>query len=157
MIMALASALSNFLFSLVPAKQLSPSPSPYLMSLSSSTSLQLAKTTSTGWAPLVASWVPNKSSDNDIKSVAWPSLANANILCFFNVQIKVDDDEPEEKILRRFRSAVLRAGVIQECKRRRFFESSQDKRKRKARSAAQRNRKRFAVLPLFFRRLDNGV
>lgn len=94
----------------------------------------------------MASGVPptNISSDDDLSltSVAWPSLANANVLYFFNVQIQVADDEPEEKILRRFRSAVLRAGIIQESKRRRFFESSQEKRKRKARSAAQRNRKR---------------
>lgn len=87
------------------------------------------------------------SSDDDrsLTSVAWPSLANVNVLCFFNVQIEVADDEPEEKIARRFRSVVLRAGIIQECKRKRFFESSQEKRKRKARSAAQRNRKRYSV------------
>lgn len=136
--------VSNFLFSLLPAKSPPPSRQPNVISLSSP---QLPKTKSNGWTPLVASRVPptNISSDDDLSltSVAWPSLANANVLYFFNVQIQVADDEPEEKILRRFRSAVLRAGIIQESKRRRFFESSQEKRKRKARSAAQRNRKRW--------------
>ncbi|KAK1572038.1 hypothetical protein Q3G72_026643 [Acer saccharum] len=59
--------------------------------------------------------------------------------------IKVGDEEPEEIILNRFRRSVLRAGILQESKRRRFFESNQDKRKRKARAAAQRNRKRRPV------------
>ncbi|KAL9439038.1 hypothetical protein AB3S75_024657 [Citrus x aurantiifolia] len=135
--------VSNFLFSLLPAKSPPPSRQPNVVSLSSP---QSPKTKSNGWTPLVASrFPPTKiSSDDDLSltSVAWPSLANANVLYFFNVQIEVADDEPEEKIARRFRSAVLRAGIIQECKRRRFFESSQEKRKRKARSAAQRNRKR---------------
>lgn len=53
------------------------------------------------------------------------------------------DNEPEEKLLGRFRRAVFRAGVIQECKRRKFFETSQEKRKRKHREAAKKNRKRF--------------
>lgn len=138
--------VSNFLFSLLPTKSPPPSRQPNVVSLSSP---QSPKTKSNGWTPLVASrFPPTKiSSDDDLSltSVAWPSLANANVLYFFNVQIEVADDEPEEKIARRFRSAVLRAGIIQECKRRRFFESSQEKRKRKARSAAQRNRKRYSV------------
>ncbi|KAL0395781.1 UNVERIFIED_CONTAM: 30S ribosomal protein S21, chloroplastic [Sesamum calycinum] len=58
-------------------------------------------------------------------SVVCPSLAYANTLFFrsaYNVQVIVDDKEPEEKLLGRFRREVMRAGVIQECKRRRFFE-----------------------------------
>lgn len=54
----------------------------------------------------------------------------------------VEEDEPEEKLLGRFRREVFRAGVIQECKRRRFFENKHDKKKRKKREAAKRNRRR---------------
>lgn len=60
----------------------------------------------------------------------------------YNVQIIVDDNEPEERLLNRFRREVMRAGVIQECKRRRFYENRQDKEKRKSREAAKRNRRR---------------
>ncbi|KAK4843774.1 hypothetical protein QYF36_012452 [Acer negundo] len=132
-------SLSNLLSSLsiVPL----PSP-PNLAALSIPASLQLSRTTVTGLAPLVTTRVPKISADGDTTSVVWPSLANANIFNFFNVQIKVGDEEPEEIILNRFRRSVLRAGILQESKRRRFFESNQDKRKRKARAAAQRNRKR---------------
>lgn len=56
-----------------------------------------------------------------------------------NVVIAPEENEPEESLVRRFRSKVLRAGVIQECKRRRFFETKQEERKRKAREAAKRN------------------
>lgn len=65
----------------------------------------------------------------------------------------MEDNEPEEKLLNRFRREVMRAGVIQECKRRRFFENKQDEKKRKTREAAKRNRRRFAFsffFSLFF-------
>ncbi|KAL0331861.1 UNVERIFIED_CONTAM: 30S ribosomal protein S21, chloroplastic [Sesamum calycinum] len=78
-------------------------------------------------------------------SVVCPSLAYANTMFFrsaYNVQVIVDDNEPEEKLLGRFRREVMRAGVIQECKRRRFFENKQDEKKRKSREAAKRNRRR---------------
>ncbi|KAG9157752.1 hypothetical protein Leryth_017854 [Lithospermum erythrorhizon] len=82
---------------------------------------------------------------HDVLSVVCPSLAYANTLYFrsaYNVQVIVDDNEPEEKLLNRFRREVMRAGVVQECKRRRYFETKQDKEKRKTREAAKRNRKR---------------
>ncbi|XP_073145254.1 small ribosomal subunit protein bS21c isoform X2 [Henckelia pumila] len=85
------------------------------------------------------------SSTSDVTSVICPSLAYANTLFFrsaYNVQVIVDDNEPEEKLLGRFRREVMRAGVIQECKRRRFFENKQDEKKRKTREAAKRNRRR---------------
>ena len=74
-----------------------------------------------------------------------PSLAYANTLFFksaYNVQVIVDENEPEERLLNRFRREVMRAGVIQECKRRRFYENKQDEKKRKSREAAKRNRRR---------------
>lgn len=55
------------------------------------------------------------------------------------------EHEPEEKLIGRFRREVLRAGIIQECKRRRYFENNQEKRKRKIRDAARRNRKRRPI------------
>ncbi|CAH1437784.1 unnamed protein product [Lactuca virosa] len=54
----------------------------------------------------------------------------------------VEDNEPEEKLLGRFRREVMKAGVIQECKRRRYFENKQEEKKRKTREAAKRNRRR---------------
>ncbi|KAF3622042.1 30S ribosomal protein S21, chloroplastic [Capsicum annuum] len=86
------------------------------------------------------------SSDSDVSAVICPSLANANTLYFrsaYNVQVIVGDNEPEEKLLGRFRREVMRAGVIQECKRRRYFENAQDEKKRRSRDAAKRNRRRF--------------
>ena len=62
----------------------------------------------------------------------------------------MEDNEPEEKLLNRFRREVMRAGVIQECKRRRFFENKQDEKKRKTREAAKRNRRRFGFSFFFF-------
>lgn len=100
-------------------------------------------------SPLVASSAP--SAEN----VAFPSLANSNVLFFssagFNAQVTVQDNEPEEWLLNRFRREVIRAGVFRECKKRRFFENNQDKKKRrgaiskkkkkrKARQAARRNK-----------------
>ncbi|KAF8413393.1 hypothetical protein HHK36_001374 [Tetracentron sinense] len=39
----------------------------------------------------------------------------------------------------------MRAGVIQECKRRRFFENKQAEKKRKTREAAKKNRRRWEI------------
>lgn len=85
--------------------------------------------------------------DKDNSDHLFPSLSFSNILFFksaYNVQVIAGENEPEEKLIGRFRREVLRAGVIQESKRRRFFESTQEKKKRKSRDAARRNRKRFA-------------
>ncbi|KAF5479809.1 hypothetical protein F2P56_000600 [Juglans regia] len=76
-------------------------------------------------------------------------MAYANTLYFksaYNVQVIVDDNEPEERLLNRFRREVMRAGVIQECKRRRFFENKQDEKKRRTREAAKRNKRRRTQL-----------
>lgn len=87
----------------------------------------------------------NSISSTSVASVVCPSLAHANTLFFrsaYNVQVIVDDNEPEERLLNRFRREVMRAGVIQESKRRRYFENKQEEKKRKTREAAKRNRKR---------------
>ncbi|CAN0925380.1 30S ribosomal protein S21, chloroplastic [Linum grandiflorum] len=78
--------------------------------------------------------------------VVYPSLANSGTVCFnsssYNVEIIVEEDEPEERLVGRFRREVFRAGIIQECRRRRYFENKQDEKKRRTREAAKKNRKR---------------
>ncbi|KAL3526295.1 hypothetical protein ACH5RR_010951 [Cinchona calisaya] len=84
-------------------------------------------------------------SENELTSVVCPSLAYSNTLYFksaYNVQVIVDENEPEERLLNRFRREVMRAGIIQECRRRRFFGNNQEQKKRKSREAAKRNRRR---------------
>lgn len=77
-------------------------------------------------------------------TIAYPTLS---VKYYVNVQINiVDDDEPEDELINRFRKEVIMAGVFQECRRRRFFETPQDKIKRKAREASKRNRKRYTYL-----------
>lgn len=75
----------------------------------------------------------------ELASVLCSSLVYANTISFksaCNVQVIFDENEPEEKLLNRFTREVMRAGVIQECKRRRFYENKQDEKKRKSREAA---------------------
>ncbi|XP_068655816.1 small ribosomal subunit protein bS21c-like [Aristolochia californica] len=78
-------------------------------------------------------------------SVVNPAVRQANVLhsCFsYNAQITVGESENEEAVLRRSWREVSKAGVIQECKRRRYFENKQEEKKRKAREAGRRNRRR---------------
>ncbi|BBH00526.1 Ribosomal protein S21 family protein, partial [Prunus dulcis] len=96
--------------------------------------------------PLIAQGGPSAygPSSSSVESVICPSLAYANTLFFksaYNVQVIVDDNEPEERLLNRFRREVMRAGVIQETKRRRYFENKQDEKKRRTRDAAKRNKR----------------
>lgn len=89
----------------------------------------------------------------ELSSIICPSLAYSNTLFFqsaYNVQVIVDDNEPEERLLNRFRREVMRAGIVQECKRRRFFENKQDEKKRKSREAAKRNRRRYGLFSCSF-------
>ncbi|XP_052195137.1 30S ribosomal protein S21, chloroplastic [Diospyros lotus] len=140
-----STALSNFLSFFAPSKPPPPPPPkaqlPHLSFPSDSKNRD-------GLAPLVAAndgHNPLSSVPDDVISVVCPSLSHANMFFFrsaYNVQVIVDENEPEEKLLGRFRREVMRAGVIQECKRRRFFENKQDEKKRKSREAAKRNRRR---------------
>jgi len=83
-------------------------------------------------------------------TIAYPTLS-AKYSNYKAEIVITDDDEPEDQIINRFRKEVIMAGVFQECRRRRFFETPQDKIKRKAREAAKRNRKRYNYfhLPLY--------
>lgn len=149
-VMNASSVFTNFLSSLSPAKSTPPSSS----SASSSTVTWIhlpSRPTDAHrkWAPLVAdvSPLPSPWLPSTITSTICPSLAYANTLFFkstYNVQITVDDKESEERLVNRFRREVAKAGILQECRRRRFFETNQEYRKRKAREAAKRNRKRWS-------------
>lgn len=55
-------------------------------------------------------------------------------------QVVVGENENIESALRRFKRQVSKAGVFSEVKRRRHFETPQDKQKRKA---IARRKKRF--------------
>ncbi|CAK9194063.1 unnamed protein product [Sphagnum jensenii] len=75
-----------------------------------------------------------------------PSLQYANLMWFrgsYNAQVFVGEDEPADSVVRRFRKAVMMAGVIPECRRRRFFETPQDIVKRKQQNARRKKPRRF--------------
>ncbi|KAF5457387.1 hypothetical protein F2P56_021491 [Juglans regia] len=137
-----SSSLYNFLSFLFPSKPLPPPP-PQLATFQ-------AQKPKNGPVPLVSQEAPlnsssSSSSSSSLASVICPTLAYANTLYFksaYNVQVIVDENEHEERLLNRFRREVMRAGVIQECKRRRFFENKQDEKKRRTREAAKRNKRR---------------
>ncbi|KAF6155339.1 hypothetical protein GIB67_019865 [Kingdonia uniflora] len=153
-----ASSLCNFLSFLLPSSskpKKTQTHQPQLLSLSnpSPDSLPTSSSTTTrrnrdhGLVPLTSS---SNEGTNDFMSVVCPSLVHANTLFFksaYNVQIIVDEDEPEEVLLRRFRREVMKAGVITECKRRKHFENTQDERKRRVRDAAKRNKRRSVIEP----------
>ncbi|XP_039047195.1 30S ribosomal protein S21, chloroplastic-like [Hibiscus syriacus] len=137
--MSTSLSLSNFFSFLLPS-----TPSPPKPSLINNLSL-LSQKPKNGLVSFSAQEPQSSSLSTELSSVIFPSLANANTLFFksaYNIQVIVDDNEPEERLLNRFRREVMRAGVIQECKRRRFFENKQDEKKRKSREAAKRNRRR---------------
>ncbi|GER46794.1 ribosomal protein S21 family protein [Striga asiatica] len=105
-----------------------------------------AATDQPDWSPLVLSDESQSSvsSSSDVMRVVCPSLANANIYFRsqpYNVEVIVGDDENDDWV-ERFMREVARAGVLQEVRRRRYFESTQEKKKRKSREAANRNRRR---------------
>ena len=155
--MAASSTINNFLSFFLPTKPPPPStPAPPLQ-FNPTTSSPTHKPSQ----PLIAQYDPSSSSSpspspsscssSELSSVICPSMAYTNTLFFqspYNVQVVVAEDEPEERLLNRFRREVLKAGVIQECRRRRYFENKQEEKKRKARETAKRNRKRYS-LPFF--------
>ncbi|KAH6823784.1 Ribosomal protein S21 family protein [Perilla frutescens var. hirtella] len=143
------SSIANLFSFFNPSKPPSPPPvpAPKFPPLHLSTAAPPSSNTRSVWAPLVLSNEAQSppSCSADVAAVVCPSLAHANMMFFrsgYNVQVIVDDKEPEERLLGRFRREVMRAGVIQECKRRRFFENKQEEKKRKTREAARRNRRR---------------
>ncbi|KAF5769998.1 putative ribosomal protein S21 [Helianthus annuus] len=142
-----SSALANFLSIFTPFKS-PPQPvkaPPSHLSLSTDSSSNNKHAVTSNSSSSSSSSASNSSLPGDLMSVVCPSFAYANTLYFrsaYNVQVIVEDNEPEEKLLGRFRREVMKAGVIQECKRRRYFENKQEEKKRKHREAAKRNRRR---------------
>ena len=58
--------------------------------------------------------------------------------------IKLRDNESIEEALRRFKRECDRNGILQEVKRREYFESPSVKRKRKAQEARSKIKRRFS-------------
>ncbi|KAE9586567.1 hypothetical protein Lal_00014342 [Lupinus albus] len=135
--MATSSISTNFLSTILPTKPPSQfNLSPSFISITS----HKHNNNNNIVQPLVVSKHDRDSSD--LSSVIYPSLGHVNTLYYqsgYNVQVVVDDNESEERLLNRFRREVMKAGVIQETKRRRYFENKQEEKKRKHREAAKRN------------------
>ncbi|KAG7539026.1 Ribosomal protein S21 [Arabidopsis suecica] len=131
-------SLSELLSSLLSSKAASPSSlKPITLPSSvSARSSQHSKTTK----------ILTAEHDDVINRVAYPSLANASLVFFksgyYNVEVVPKEGESEEQLLNDFKRSCFRAGVLQESRRRRFFESSQEKRIRKTKEAAKKYRKR---------------
>ena len=58
--------------------------------------------------------------------------------------IRVKEDEPFDVVIRRFRRACERSGVLAEVRRREHYEKPTEVRKRKAAAAVRRNAKRIS-------------
>ncbi|KAF7801692.1 30S ribosomal protein S21, chloroplastic [Senna tora] len=149
--MAVSSSFFNFLSFLSPAKPSPPKTAPPsqlnfpLPSSSSSSSSARSPSQRHQNLPEDDDETKNRSASAELSSVMCPSLAFSNTMLFksaYNVQVLVGENESEERLLNRFRREVMKTGLIQECKRRRFFENKQDEKKRKTREAAKRNRRR---------------
>jgi ribosomal protein S21 len=70
-----------------------------------------------------------------------------------SIKIEVGEGEPIESALRRFKREVSKSGHLMELRHRRYFENSQEKKKRKVKEA--RIRKRFERMQR--RRMNNRV
>ncbi len=60
------------------------------------------------------------------------------------IGIKLRDNESIEEALRRFKRECDRNGIMQEIKRREYYESPSVKRKRKAQEARRKVKRRFS-------------
>ncbi|CAK8541105.1 unnamed protein product [Lathyrus sativus] len=89
---------------------------------------------------------PPKDVSSDFSDFNSSSLYTTNR---FNVEVVLEDGEPEDRLLNRFRKDVLSAGILQEYRRRQYHENKQDEKKRKIREASVRNRRsRFPRRPM---------
>ncbi|KAI8108632.1 hypothetical protein M9434_006655 [Picochlorum sp. BPE23] len=59
----------------------------------------------------------------------------------YQVDIVVGPDEPQDSAMKRFRREVMSAGLVQEVRRRRYFENSVDARKRKEKDCRIKTRR----------------
>lgn len=58
----------------------------------------------------------------------------------------VDDNEPIDKVLRRFKKECQKMGVLAEYRRREYYEKPSEKRKRKMEAARRKQRRRMLKL-----------
>eukprot|EP00238_Polyblepharides_amylifera_P000584 CAMPEP_0196571128 /NCGR_PEP_ID=MMETSP1081-20130531/1296_1 /TAXON_ID=36882 /ORGANISM="Pyramimonas amylifera, Strain CCMP720" /LENGTH=90 /DNA_ID=CAMNT_0041887925 /DNA_START=139 /DNA_END=411 /DNA_ORIENTATION=+ len=75
------------------------------------------------------------------------SIANLSAALFkgtYNTEVVVGENEPSESAIRRFRRSVMQAGIIPEVRRRRYFETPQDIKKRKEADGHARKRREKA-------------
>jgi ribosomal protein S21 len=63
----------------------------------------------------------------------------------YHVEVTVEETEPADSAMRRFRRAVMAANLLNEARRRRNFEDTQDIKKRKIRERGQRKKRQFRV------------
>ncbi|CAA7034960.1 unnamed protein product [Microthlaspi erraticum] len=135
--------------SLKPIARPSQCTLPSSVSATARPSQQLSMTMTTTTTTTTAKFFFTADHGDVINRVAYPSLASANLVFFmsghYNVEVVPKDGESEDQLVNDFKRSVFRAGVLQEARRRRFFESSQEKRKRKTKEAARKNRKRRPI------------
>lgn len=67
------------------------------------------------------------------------ALSYGDIVC--DLQIVVGPDEPQDSAMKRFRREVMSAGLVQEVRRRRYFENSVDAKKRKEKDCRIKTRR----------------
>lgn len=102
--------------------------------------LPFSKTVSSFTSRQLPHCLPLKTQNNDSNLL----VCKAKNGCF-NVEVVIEDDEPMDVYVRHFQREVARAGIVQEWRRRKFFESEKEERKRKARDRT-RNRRRWTPL-----------
>eukprot|EP00270_Netrium_digitus_P017347 TRINITY_DN634_c0_g1_i1.p1 TRINITY_DN634_c0_g1~~TRINITY_DN634_c0_g1_i1.p1 ORF type:complete len:204 (-),score=38.40 TRINITY_DN634_c0_g1_i1:313-873(-) len=88
---------------------------------------------------------PSYAQEEDVqRRMLDPSSAFANIMWFrgpYNTQVFVGETESGESVVRRFKKACMEANIVNECRRRRFFETKQEAIKRKAKDAMKLRRR----------------
>lgn len=67
--------------------------------------------------------------------------------------ILVDDNEPIDKALRRFKKECQKSGVLTELRRREYFEKPSVRRKRKAEAAKRKQRRKLMKIQ---RKMDDN-
>ncbi|XP_023732689.1 30S ribosomal protein S21, chloroplastic [Lactuca sativa] len=140
-----SSSSSSLLNSLSSLSLSSSSPTPTTISITPASSSSNAPSSKTLTIRQTLITPVNREVCPDLQTVMFPALAFSNTLCFksaYNVQVIAYPDESEDSLIGRFRREVFRANIVQEAKRRRFFETNQEKRKRKIRDAARRRARR---------------
>ncbi|MEQ8819989.1 MAG: 30S ribosomal protein S21 [Sumerlaeia bacterium] len=60
--------------------------------------------------------------------------------------VYVDQDEPIEKALKRFKKECQKAGIPAEIRRREFYEKPSEKKKRKLEASIRKHRRRIAKM-----------